>query len=139
VSPRYLLDTNTISEPIRPHPNQGVVERLRTYQDELAIASPVWHELLFGCYRLPPSRRRESIERYLTEVVRPALPILPYDALAAEWHATERVRLVGLGKTPPFVDGQIAAIARTNDLTLVTANVADFVNFSDLRIENWRS
>ncbi len=139
MSPRYLLDTNAVSEPIRPHPDQRLVEWMRTHQDELAIASPVWHELLFGCYRLPPSRRRGSLERYLTDVVRSAMPILPYDAAAAEWHSHERVRLVAVGKTPPFVDGQIAAIARTNDLTLVTANVADYVNFSDLRIEDWRS
>jgi predicted nucleic acid-binding protein len=41
---------------------------------------------------------------------------------AAEWHAAERARLAALGKTPPFVDGQITAIAYANSLTLVTLN-----------------
>jgi predicted nucleic acid-binding protein len=37
------------------------------------------------------------------------------------------------------VDGQIAAIASTNGLTLATINVADFANFTDLTIQDWRS
>ncbi len=39
-----------------------------------------------------------------------------------------------MGKTPAFVDGQIAAIAYTNQLILVTNNVSDF---QGLQIENW--
>ncbi len=62
---------------------------------------------------------------------------MPYDGRAAQWHAAERARLTRIGKTPPFADGQIAAVAVVNDLTLVTANAADFANFQDLRIQNW--
>ena len=58
---------------------------------------------------------------------------------AADWHAAERARLTGLGRTPPFVDGQIAAIAHVNGLVLVTANVADFRHFADLSVEDWRA
>jgi len=53
-------------------------------------------------------------------------------------HAAERARLAARGDTPPFADGQIAAIALANDLTLVTFNAADFRRFEDLRIEIWR-
>ena len=42
------------------------------------------------------------------------------------------------GKTPAFVDGQIAAIARVNALILVTANVSDYEGFEGLTIEDWR-
>ena len=42
-----------------------------------------------------------------------------------------------LGKAAPFVDGQIAAIARTNDLILVTTNSADFDAFDGLKVEDW--
>lgn len=65
------------------------------------------------------------------------MPILPYDERAAHWHAVERARLVAAGRTPPFVDGQIAAIAVVNDLVLVTANVADYEPFAGLTVENW--
>jgi tRNA(fMet)-specific endonuclease VapC len=98
----------------------------------------VWHELLFGWERLPSSRRRERIGSYLFDVVRASLPILPYDAPAAVWHATERARLQASGRTPPFVDGQIAAIARVHDLVLVTSNGADFAAFEDVRLADWK-
>ena len=136
---RYLLDTNILSEPLRPEPNDGVLRRLRDLQDEVATASVVWHELLFGCYRLPPSARRSAIQEYIDEVLRPSIPALPYDSLAAQWHAAERARLTAAARTPPFADGQIAAIARTNDLILVTSNVSDYVGFESLRIEDWRA
>ncbi|HZQ98784.1 MAG TPA: hypothetical protein VFC93_08205 [Chloroflexota bacterium] len=67
------------------------------------------------------------------------MPILPYDEAAAGWHAMERARLAAHGRTLPFVDGQIAAIAQTNNLVLVTANAADFRDFAGLTIEDWRS
>jgi tRNA(fMet)-specific endonuclease VapC len=139
VTVRYLLDANVISEIIRPRPDESVRERLTRHQGEVATAAPVWQEMLFGARRLPPSRRRRNIERYLAEVVRGTMPILPYDAAAADWHAAKRARLVSIGRTPPFVDGQIAAIAATNDLVLVTANIADFAGFSGLMVEDWSS
>jgi tRNA(fMet)-specific endonuclease VapC len=137
MSVRYLLDTNVLSEPLRPAPQPKVIERLRRHQDELATASIVWHELWFGCQRLPDSAKRQAIEDYLTRVIATSLPILPYDERAAEWHAAERARLTRAGKTPAFADGQIAAIARTNDLILVTFNCADYADFENLTLEDW--
>ena len=134
---KYLLDTNVVSEPLRPHPSRTILRRLGSHEGETAICSVVWHELRFGCARLPVSRRREAIERYLEDVVLASFPILDYDRAAAEWHARERVRLEAAGKTPPFIDGQIAAIACVNDLALVTANKADFRGFKGLRVEGW--
>lgn len=135
---RYLLDTNIISEPLRLKPNPKILERLREHQDQLATASVVWHELLFGCYRLPDSERRTAIEEYLQRVVASSIEILPYDGHAARWHASERARLAFAGRTPPFADGQIAAVARTNDLVLVTLDLTDYDGFRYLRVENWR-
>jgi tRNA(fMet)-specific endonuclease VapC len=136
---RYLLDTNVISERLRPAPNRGIVERMRAHEEEIAAAAPVWHELVYGCNLLPPSRKRSAIEKFLYEVIVPSLPILPYDAAAAEWHGRERARLSREGRTPPFVDGQIAAIARTHDLEIVTTNPKDYLPFEGVRIRDWRS
>jgi len=47
----------------------------------------------------------------------------------SHYHAVERSRLVTIGKTPPFADGQIAAIARVNDLILVINNTLDYKKF----------
>ena len=133
----YLLDTNVVSEPLRPKPNAAVLQRLRNYEREIAIPAPVWHELRFGCSRLPHSRRREVVERYIEDVVLASFPVLEYGREAADLHAIERARLTASGRTPPFVDGQIAAIAIVNRLTLVTLNTKDFRDFTDLRIASW--
>jgi len=139
VKVRFLLDTNVVSEPLRPRPDSALLRTLAEHQDHVAIPAPVWHELMFGCLRLPKSRRREAIEVYLLETVQPSFPILPYDEAAALWHADERARLQAAGRTPPYVDGQIAAVAVVHRLTLVTANAADFASFDDLEVTSWLS
>ena len=134
---KFLLDTNIVSEPLRPTPAQSILDKLRRHRGEIAIASVVWHELLFGCHRLPPSAKREAIQHYLDQVILPSIPILPYDQRCAEWHANERARMAATGKTPPFVDGQIAAVAAINGLTLVTLNMADFAHFQGVHVIDW--
>jgi len=138
VTVKFLLDTNIVSEPLRPQPNKNILEKLKNHQKEMAIASLVWHELMSGMNRLPASKKQEAIQQYLEAVVLPTLPILPYDANAAQWHAQERARLSKLGCSPAFVDGQIAAVAKTNNLILVTINESDFNQFQGLQIENWQ-
>jgi tRNA(fMet)-specific endonuclease VapC len=103
----------------------------------MATASVVFHEMVYGCYRLPNSRKRQAIEAYLREEVEMKLLLLPYSTEAAKWHAYERARLVGFGKTPSYVDTQIAAISVVNNLVLVTRNQADYADFQDIRMENW--
>ena len=133
----YLLDTNVVSEPLRPRPSVNIMRRLREHDGEIAIPAPVWHELRFGCARLPESRRRDAIERYIEDVVRTSFPVIGYDREAADWHALERARLSADGRTPPFVDGQIAAIAHVNSLTVITSNTSDFRVFQGLRVQSW--
>ena len=134
---KYLLDTNVVSEPLRPKPSISIMRRLRKHEAEIAIPAPVWHELRFGCARLPKSRRRDAIERYIEDVVRTSFPVIGYDREAADWHALERARLSADDRTPPFVDGQIAAIAHVNSLAVITSNTSDFRVFQGLRVQSW--
>lgn len=137
VAPRYLLDTNALSEPARPRPNQALVERLEVHRAEIATAATVWHELIFGLEKLPPSRKRTAIGSYLDDLRSSVMPVLAYDEEAAEWHARERARLELAGRPVSFRDSQIAAVAVVHGLTLVTANVSHFEPLADLEIENW--
>jgi tRNA(fMet)-specific endonuclease VapC len=50
---RFLLDSNMLSEPHRPNPNVQVLQQLERHRDEVAIASVVAHEMMYGCWRLP--------------------------------------------------------------------------------------
>jgi tRNA(fMet)-specific endonuclease VapC len=135
VTAKFLLDTNVVSEPLKPKPNRSLMTRLERHEHEVAVPSIVWHELLFGHYLLAESKKRTAIKEYLTAI---EWDIAPYDALAADWHAAERARLSNLGRTPPFADGQIAAIAATKGMTLVTFNLRDFASFKGLSLVDWR-
>ena len=134
---KYLLDTNVLSESVKTSPQKSVLKLTERHRYEIVTAAPVWHELFYGCQRLPVSRKREILETFLHDVLKPNMTILPYDEQAAEWHAKERARLTSLGQRPTFVDGQIAAIAQANGLILVTRNTTDFKNFSEIKLENW--
>lgn len=134
---KYLVDTNIISEMMRPKPSERILAQFKQHKDEIAIPAIGWHELWYGVKRPEASRKRTTLEIYLEELLAPSIPILPYDARAAEWHAAERARLARSGKTPPFADGQIAAIAQVNDLILVTLNMADYQHFDGITLRDW--
>jgi tRNA(fMet)-specific endonuclease VapC len=91
----------------------------------------------YGIALMPEGRRKQALTSYLEQVLNQPLTVLPYDREAALWHAEERARLASQGRTPPFIDGQIAAIAIVNNLTLVTRNTADFADFAGVTMENW--
>jgi tRNA(fMet)-specific endonuclease VapC len=127
-----------LAEPVKATPDPEVMRHLVAHEGEVATCAIVWHELVYGAARLPRSRKRRALEAYLEEAVRAALPILPYDEAAADWHGRERARLARRGSPPSSADGQIAAIAAVNDLVLVTSNLRDFRRFQGLRLEDWR-
>ncbi|MBM4319502.1 MAG: type II toxin-antitoxin system VapC family toxin [Deltaproteobacteria bacterium] len=136
---RWLLDTNVLSEPARERPSLAVLYRWDEHEGRVVTAAPVVHEMRYGCARLPRSRKRDEYRGYLENEILPFVPVLSYDLAAAEWHAEQRARLVRQGKTPSFVDGQIAAIAAVNDCVLVTRNTHDFQEFQGLTVEDWFS
>ncbi len=136
---KFLLDTNIISAAIAARPDSRVLERLTRHEGQIAISSVTWHELRFGVESMQPSRRRAVLEEFLTNVVLRCFEILPYDALAAAWHARERARLRRKGRAPEVLDAQVAAVAAVHGLTLVTDNLKHFERFEGLTIENWLS
>ena len=93
MSLKYLLDTNIISQAMRPSPNQNLVERLTVNKLEIATATVVVHELLYGCFRLPESKKRRAFLEYIEEVVL-NLPIFDYDLRAAQWHESRKSKVI---------------------------------------------
>jgi tRNA(fMet)-specific endonuclease VapC len=132
----YLLDTNTISEPTKPSPNQKVIEKLDTFQAQVALPVFAIYEMIQGAYQLPESRKRSRILHYIEDTIA-GLPVLLYTKEAAYWHGKETARLQSIGKSPSFIDAQIASVAVAHDLILVTRNTEDFKYFANLQLENW--
>ncbi len=132
----YLLDTNTISEPLKERPNQKIIENIELFDGKIAIASFVVYEMVRGLYLLPESKKRLKVLDYIDSVL-VKFPVLSYTQEAARWHGEEVARLQNAGKIPQFIDAQIAAVAKTNHLILVTRNTTDFQNFADLSLESW--
>lgn len=100
------------------------------------MAALSWHELRFGVERMVAGNRRDALREAIARL-RAHYPILDYDAASADWHARERARLEAKGRHLEFADGQIAAIAATQQLTLVTANARDFRHYHGLTVVDW--
>ena len=133
----YLLDSNILSEPARLKPEDKVLQQLADHDGEYATAAIVWHELVYGCELLAASKRKKQLQSYLAMLLTNGLIILPFDQAAADWFAKERARLQRQGQTCAYADGEIAAIAVTQNLTLVTRNTKDFGSFKNLVLQNW--
>ena len=134
---QYLLDTSVVSQPMRLRAPEVLLGRLARIEAVSALTTVSISEVRFGVLRLPIGQRRARYQSYLEGLLASKMPIFPFDLAAAEWHASERARLESMGLTPPFADGQIAAVAATRGLTLVTLNLRDFERFDGLAIESW--
>lgn len=58
---KYLLDTNVLSEPVKPAADDSVLKRLALFEREIATAAPVFHELQYGVRRLAESAKRRLL------------------------------------------------------------------------------
>jgi tRNA(fMet)-specific endonuclease VapC len=128
----HLLDTNVVSELTKQQPNRSVVLAFQRHESSFAIGATTAAELAFGCARMKPGPPQAQIRRWL-EGLLVRLPVLPFDTRAALWPGQERARLVGEGRPPSRTDGEIAAVALTNGLTLVTKNLRHFASFGACR------
>jgi tRNA(fMet)-specific endonuclease VapC len=129
----YLLDTNVCVQYLRGR-NLPVLQRLQmTPMQDVQVCSVVKAELYLGALRsAKPAQNRANVDAFL----RPYLS-LAFDDAAAEVHALIRHQLETAGTPIGPHDLQIAAIALTNGLTLVTHNTAEFSRVPGLVIEDW--
>ena len=123
-----LLDTNVVSEPLKPSPDPAVVQWLNTQTPEdVYLPAIVAAELYYGWSILPDGRRKRVSGDLVDRVVSQFEGrVVPFDLAAAVEYgrlmATARAAGVGL----PILDGQIAAIARAQGAALATRNVKHF-------------
>ena len=109
-----MLDTNVVSEALRPMPDETVIAWLDAQLAEtLFLTSINLAELLGGVARLPSGRRRDDFAARLTNALRRLFEdrVLPFDRIAAETYAPLAAKAEAQGVQIGFADGQIAAIA----------------------------
>ena len=136
----FLVDTNVLSELTRLKSDPQVEEWLNNADDEQLFLSVIsLGEILKGITILPESRRRQQLQQWVEETLRPWFDgrILPITAdIAGRWGILGgECQLRGRALT--MADGLIAATALEHDLTVVTRNVRDFAHLGVGILNPW--
>ena len=136
-----VLDTNVISEAMKPQANPAV----RTWLNEqvaetLYLTSVTLAEILFGIAMLPVGRCRESLTHALDGLL--ALfgdRVLPFDTDAARHHAALAVAARNAGRGFPTPDGYIAAIAASRGFIVASRDTSPYAAGGVRVVNPWQS
>jgi len=134
-----LLDTNILSEVMRPAPEPRVLRWLDAQPDgDVWISAVTVAEILLGVELLPDGKRRELLSGLAQRMFEEdfAERCLPFDGLAAGEYAAIMAGRTRQGSPISVEDAQIAAIARAGRLTLATRNTRDFAGIKGLALVN---
>lgn len=135
-----VLDTNVVSELMKPSPSAAVTEWVRAQTgSELCTTSITLAEILYGIAQLPNGRRKEFLHSTASEVFAAFEDqVLPFDSSAAP-HYAEVVRgRDQIGLPIDGFDAQIASICRAHDAALATRNLKDFRHTDLNLIDPWQ-
>jgi predicted nucleic acid-binding protein len=135
-----VLDTNVVSELMRPEPTSNVLAWLREQPgNDLYTTAITVAEIRYGIARLAAGRRRTTLAQAAGEVFA-AFPdqVLAFDLAAADAYADVVAHRDNLGIPIDGFDAQIAAICRTHAAVLATRNTKDFINTGIRIIDPWQ-
>ena len=135
-----LLDTNVLSELMRPAPETAVEQWLAGQPDaSLFISSITEAELRYGAALLPIGKRRVALIAEIEGMLEEDFGgrVLPFDRLAAQAFAAIAADRRGAGRPISQADAQIAAIAHSRGASLATRNVSDFAGWGVEVINPW--
>ena len=136
-----LLDTNVVSEAMKPVPDDAV----RGWLDEQAaetlyLSSVTIAELMFGIGALPKGKRQDKLASALDGVMELfADRVLPFDIDAARHYADLAVKARAAGKGFPTPDGYIAAIAASKGFVVATRDTSAFDAAGVEVIDPWKA
>jgi toxin FitB len=134
-----ILDTNVVSELMRPEPAPQVASWVRVRdRRELRTTAITLAEIRYGIARLPDGRRKQVLLAAADDVFSTfADQVLPIDAAAAESYAVVASMRERAGKPIASLDALIAAVCRSQSAALATRNVADFAGTGIEIIDPW--
>lgn len=125
-----VLDTNVVSEPMRPNCNAAVRIWLdRQVAETLYLTATSLSELLVGLEIMPDGKGKKGLDAALSELLDVLFGsrILPFDRMAATAYAPLVSRARDGGRLISVADGQIAAIAAVRGFTVATRDTAPFI------------
>ena len=135
-----LLDTNVVSELLRPSPNPVVENWVAVRQAaDLHFSAVGEAELRYGVAILSAGRRRDALALAIEKILREDFEdrVLPFDTEAAREYADFAASRRAAGRPVAPADCQIAAIARSRDVAVATRNVRDFADMAITLIDPW--
>jgi predicted nucleic acid-binding protein len=136
-----VLDTNVLSEMMRPAPDSTVAAWISGRSASSLFTTTVTQaEILYGLRLLRSGKRRAGLEAAVSEMFATdfAGRVLPFDQAAAQAYAEIAVARRRAGRPITQFDAQIAAIARSRDAGVATQNVADFEGCGIGVIDPWQ-
>ncbi|MCW5203136.1 type II toxin-antitoxin system VapC family toxin [Desulfobulbus sp. US1] len=133
-----LLDTNILSEPMRPSPSERVISWLdQQVVTDLFICAVTKAEIELGIALLPEGRRKQSLFSAAQEIFSKfSKHCLAFGATEASIYAGIIADARKKGKTMTVEDGLIAAVAVSNGFSLATRNIKDFNGIAELPLIN---
>ena len=135
-----LLDTNVVSEPLRPAPDTRVIDWIDAQPLETLFLSAITvAELRAGVALLPTGKRRTGLRQSLEKRVLPLFAgrVLPFDLACTQAYAELMARARTAGLAIATADGYIAAIAASNGFTVATRDTAPFEAAGAAVINPW--
>ena len=129
----WLLDTNAWIAYLNQNPNPVKSRIAQVPDSQIIMCDVVKGELLYGAYK--SSRVEQNLAKL--EVLFSVVKSLPFESKAAVQFGEIRAYLARQGTPIGPYDLQIAAVARTYSLTLVSHNTREFSRVPDLKIEDW--
>lgn len=136
-----VLDTNVVSEAMKPDPNPAVQQWLNAQAAEtLYLSSITLAELMFGISALPSGRRKAALSQTLEGLLNLFDDrVLAFDTDAARQYAELAVAARAAGKGFPTPDGYIGAIAKARGFSVATRDVAPFQAAGIKIIDPWEA
>ena len=136
-----ILDTNVISEAMKPQPDPRVASWMaRQNAEDLFTTAIAQAEILHGVAVLPDGKRKQDLASAARQIFGLfADKIFPFDSAAAELFAEIVAERRRIGRPIGAFDAQIAAIARSTGMALATRNVADFDGVGVTVFDPWRA
>jgi toxin FitB len=125
-----ILDTNVVSEPLKPKPNEHVLSWLdKQIPETLFLTTTSLSELLGGIAKMPDGKRKLTLRSEMLTLVNALFGnrILPFDYESALNYATMTAQTKAKGVSVSFSDGQIAAIALSRGFSVATRDENPFV------------